>query len=48
VEGAKILFRRHDADCAARVGDIVQRIDDERDYINRLIIATDPEGDANV
>ena len=48
VETARDIFFGNDTGAAARLGDIVQRIDDEYDYINRLILATDPNGDANV
>jgi hypothetical protein len=43
-ESVRDLFRGHDTDAAARLGDICQRIDDERDYIGRLIVKASPSG----
>jgi hypothetical protein len=37
IEGVKDLFLGRDTDAAARLGDIRQRIDDEREYVERLI-----------
>jgi hypothetical protein len=44
-EGVKDMFMGRDIDAAARLGDITTRLNDERDYVNRLILATDPNGD---
>jgi hypothetical protein len=46
-ETVRDIFRGNDTDAAARMGDIVERIDAEHDYTNRLILATDPNGDAH-
>jgi hypothetical protein len=46
-ETVRDLFLGHDTDAAARVGDICQRIDDEHEYIGRLIVKASPSGDAN-
>jgi hypothetical protein len=43
VESVRSLFRRQDADCAARLGDIMARLNDEREYVERLI-GSDPNG----
>jgi hypothetical protein len=37
VETVRALFCGHDTDAAARLGDIVTRLDDEREYVERLI-----------
>jgi hypothetical protein len=37
VESVRILFRRQDAGCAVRLGDIMARLSDEREYVERLI-----------
>jgi hypothetical protein len=39
-EGVRDFFMGHDADCAARLGDITLRLKDERDYVERLIAKT--------
>jgi hypothetical protein len=43
-ETVRDLFLGHDTDAAARLGDICQRIDDEHDYIGRLIVKASPNG----
>jgi hypothetical protein len=46
-ETVRDLFRGHDTDAAARLGEICQRIEDEHDYNGRLIVKASPEGGAN-
>jgi hypothetical protein len=46
-ETVRDIFRGNDTDAAARMGEICQRIDDEHDYCNRLILKTGPDGGAN-
>ncbi|MGA7325775.1 MAG: hypothetical protein WBX25_15130 [Rhodomicrobium sp.] len=36
-EGVRDFFRGQDPDCAARLGEITNRIDGERGFIERLI-----------
>jgi hypothetical protein len=43
-ETVRDLFLGTDTDAAARLGDICQRIDDEHDYIGRLIVKASPNG----
>jgi hypothetical protein len=43
-ETVRALFRGNDTDAAARLRDIVQRIDDEAEYIGRLIVKASPNG----
>jgi hypothetical protein len=43
-EGVRDFFRAEDADLAARVGEISNRLDNEADYVARLILAR-PGGD---
>jgi hypothetical protein len=43
-EGVRDFFRGEDPDLAARVGEIATRIDDEEDFVGRLILAR-PGGD---
>jgi hypothetical protein len=46
VEGVKDMFMGRDTDSAARMGDIITRLNDEREYVERLI--TKPQnGGAN-
>lgn len=37
VEGVRDMFRSRDTDAAARLGDITARLNDEREYVERLI-----------
>jgi hypothetical protein len=46
-ETVRDLFLGHDTDAAARLGEICQRIDDEHEYIGRLIVKASPGGGAN-
>jgi hypothetical protein len=39
-EGVRDLFRGHDTDLAARLGDIIGRLDDEAEQVGRIILAT--------
>jgi hypothetical protein len=43
-ESVRDLFRGHDTDAAARLGEICQRIEDEGEYIGRLIVKASPDG----
>jgi hypothetical protein len=45
-ETVRDLFRGNNTDAAARMGDICQRIDDEHEYIGRLIVKASPDGGA--
>jgi len=45
VESVRDFFRGHDTDAAARLGDISLRLNDEREYVERLI-AKAPNGGA--
>jgi hypothetical protein len=46
IEGVKDMFRGRDTDTAARLGDIMTRLNDEREYVERLITKA-PNGGAN-
>jgi hypothetical protein len=36
VESVKDFFSGHDPDCAARLSDIARRLEDEREYVERM------------
>jgi hypothetical protein len=37
VESVKDFFRGHDADCAARLSDIARRLEDEKEFVERML-----------
>jgi hypothetical protein len=45
-ESVRDYFLGHDPDCAARIGEISRRIDDEGEYVARLIAKASPNGSA--
>jgi hypothetical protein len=45
-ESVRDLFLGNDTDAAARMGEICQRIDDEKEFVERLV-AKAPDGGAN-
>jgi hypothetical protein len=43
-ESVRDYFLGHDADCAARMGEISRHLDHEGEYVNRLIAKASPNG----
>jgi hypothetical protein len=46
VDNVRDYFLGHDVDCVARLSEISRRLDDEGDYVARLIAKASPNGSA--